>query len=165
MIKRKMVIKIIIFSIFFSYLSTGLVKSQDFSSPVGYWEVFDDKTHKIKSIAKLYLKEGRLFGRLVKLFPEPGEDPNPVCDKCKGKFKDQPIIGMEFMSNFKGNDGEWKDGKILDPENGKIYHCQLEIMENGQRLEVFGYIRVIVKIGRNQVWKRTTRDKYPDISD
>lgn len=124
-------------------------------TPVGYWKTIDDKTAEVKSIIKIWIAEdGTLKGRIEKIFPKEGEDPNPKCDKCKGDKKDQPILGMQVMWDFKGSGPEWKNGEILDPENGKVYNCQLTVIENGQKLKVFGYIRVIFKIGRSQTWIR-----------
>ncbi|UCH98725.1 MAG: DUF2147 domain-containing protein [Candidatus Aminicenantes bacterium] len=124
-------------------------------TPEGLWKTIDDKTGEVKSIVKIWAaQDGTLKGRIEKIFPKPDEDPNPKCDKCKGDKKDQPILAMEFLWGFKGAGIKWKNGKILDPENGKIYNCQLEVIENGQKLKVFGYIRIIFKIGRSQTWLR-----------
>ena len=124
-------------------------------TPEGYWKTIDDKTGEVKSIVKLWIAEdGTIKGRVEKVFPKEGEDPNPVCDECKGDKKDQPVLGMEILWGFEGSDTVWKDGKALDPENGKVYNCQLEVIENGQKLKVFGYIRIIFKIGRSQIWLR-----------
>jgi uncharacterized protein (DUF2147 family) len=124
-------------------------------TPEGYWKTIDDKTGEVKSIVKIWIAEdGTLKGRVEKVFPKEGEDPNPKCDKCKGDKKDQPVLGMEILWGFEGAGAEWKNGNALDPENGKIYNCQLEVIENGQKLKVFGYIRIIFKIGRSQIWIR-----------
>jgi len=124
-------------------------------TPVGYWKTIDDKTGEVKSIVKIWIaQDGTLKGRIEKIFPKEGEDPNPKCDKCKGARKDLPVLGMEFLWGFNGAGSLWKNGEVLDPENGKIYSCQLEVIENGKKLKVFGYIRIIFKIGRSQIWLR-----------
>ncbi|MFC2146493.1 DUF2147 domain-containing protein [Acidobacteriota bacterium] len=129
-------------------------------TPEGYWKTIDDKTGEVKSIVKLWIAEdGTIKGRCEKVFPKEGEDPNPICDKCKGDKKDQPVLGMEILWGFEGAGAEWKNGKALDPENGKIYNCQLEVIENGKKLKVFGYIRIIFKIGRSQIWLRESVDQ------
>lgn len=128
------------------------------NSIVGYWKTIDDATNEVKSIVKIYKTDNGLFaGEIVKIFPKPGEDPEPVCDKCTENFKNKPIIGLKFMWNFKQEKGKWVDGKILDPDNGKIYHCSLSLIENGEKLEVYGYIKIIFKIGRKQIWLKTEK--------
>ncbi len=60
---------------------------------------------------------------------------------------------------------EWKDGSILDPKNGKTYHCQLKVTDQGKKLKVFGYIRIIFKIGRTQVWLKATPEDMEGITE
>lgn len=120
----------------------------------GSWKTIDDKTNEVESIVRLWVENGELKGEIVKIFPKPGEDPDPVCDKCSGKLKNVRIIGMNFMWGFSKKGDKWVDGKIVDPDNGKTYHCQLEVIENGKKLKVFGYIKIIFKIGRSQTWLR-----------
>lgn len=124
-------------------------------SAEGYWKTIDDDTKAVKSIVKLWVENGKMKGKIVKLFPKKGEDPNPKCDKCKGDRKNKLILGMEFMWDYEGTGGEWKNGRILDPENGKVYRSQLEVVDNGEKLEVYGYIKVLFKIGRTQTWLRS----------
>ena len=64
---------------------------------------------------------------------------------------------MEFMWGFEGSGSNWQKGKILDPENGNIYNCKLEVVENGKKMKVFGFIKLLVKIGRTQIWLRTDK--------
>ncbi len=129
-------------------------------SPEGYWKTIDDKTNEVKSIVKIWKHtDGTLKGRVEKIFPKPGKDPNPLCKKCKGDKKDKPVLGMEFMWGFHGEGSTWHDGNILDPENGKTYHCQLSVTNGGQKLKVYGYVRVIFKIGRTQTWLRAKSEE------
>lgn len=123
-------------------------------SAEGFWKTVDDKTKEVESIVKLWVEKGELKGKIVKIFPKPDEDPDPVCDKCKGKLKNVRIIGMNFMWGFARKGDKWVDGKIVDPDNGKTYHCQLEVTDGGKKLKVFGYIKIIFKLGRSQTWIR-----------
>ncbi len=155
-----MKIKMNIFILILTFLlSPSMFSTTDqpiaFDTPVGYWKTIDDKTGETKSIVEIYLtSDGTLKGKIVKIFPKPNVPPNPKCLKCKGEFYNKPILGMEFMWGFKGKGTEWKDGKILDPHNGSIYNCQLEMDKDGKKLNVFGYIRVLFKVGRSQTWIR-----------
>ncbi len=146
--------KLLVLVIMVVILCTGFVFSNSMNAE-GYWKTIDDKTKEVKSIVKLWVEDGKMNGKIVKLFPKKGEDPNPKCDKCKGDKKDKLILGMKFMWDYEGKGGEWENGKILDPNNGKVYRSQLEVVDNGNKLEVYGYIKVIFKIGRTQTWLRS----------
>ena len=114
---------------------------------VGKWKTIDDNTGKARSVVEIYEKDGEYFGKIVKLFREPGEDQNPTCDECKGKLKGQPIIGMEIITDMEKDGDEYEDGQILDPENGKTYDCKMWI-EDG-KLRVRGYLLFFY---RTQTW-------------
>src|ERR1700712_2766349 len=118
--------------------------------PYGYWKSVDKKTGKTQSIFKLTDEKGKLTGRIVKAFPKAGEKYNPICDKCDGERKDQPKLGMVFFWNFvpdKKTPRKWVDGKILNPDDGKVYGSEAELSEDGTKLDVYGYIRILIKIG------------------
>ena len=75
----------------------------------------------------------------MKLYPNPGEDPDPVCDKCPeddDRHK-KKIIGLEIIQNMQWSGKELTEGTILDPESGKIYQCKLWL--EGEDLKVRGY--------------------------
>jgi uncharacterized protein (DUF2147 family) len=120
-------------------------------SPVGNWKTVDDKTKEVKSIVQIYEQGGQLYGKIVKLFRKPGEDPNPKCTKCGGAKKDQPIIGMVILEGMKPDGDEWSGGRILDPDNGKTYKCIIKV--EGGKLKVRGYIGMSL-LGRTQYWLR-----------
>lgn len=123
------------------------------ASPVGRWTTIDDETKKHKSVIAIYEENGKLFGKIEKLFREPNEEQNPVCDKCEGALKNQPIIGMVILRDLKKDDDEWSGGTILDPGNGKTYKCKIAVEDGGKKLKVRGYIGLSL-IGRTQRWVR-----------
>lgn len=47
----------------------------------------------------------------------------------------------------------WAGGEILDPKNGKIYRAKMSLSEDGNSLNVRGFIGVSL-IGRTQTWHR-----------
>lgn len=118
-------------------------------SIVGKWKTIDDESGKPRSIVEIYEEEGRFFGKIVKLFREPGEDPDPICEECEDDRKDQKIIGMQIISDLKYNKGDqiYQKGEILDPENGNIYDCKLWVEEG--KLMVRGYLLFFY---RTQTW-------------
>jgi uncharacterized protein (DUF2147 family) len=124
------------------------------NSIVGQWKTIDDETHKPKSIIEIFEKDGVYNGKIVKLFREPTEDQNPKCDKCSGDKKDQLILGMQNLNGLKkDSDTRWSGGEILDPKNGKTYSCKAELIEDGKKLKMRGFIGISL-LGRTQVWER-----------
>jgi uncharacterized protein (DUF2147 family) len=119
------------------------------TSPVGRWKTVDDATKKPKSIVDIYEQGGKLYGKIIKLFREPGEEADPKCDKCKGAKKDQRVIGMVILEGLTKDGDEWKGGTITDPANGKTYRCKIAL-ENG-KLKVRGFVGVSL-LGRTQYW-------------
>lgn len=144
-------------------VSTPTVSAADSQAenkgPYGYWKNVDKKTGKPTSIFKVYDDNGKLTGKIVKVFPTPGEKFNPVCSDCEGERKGKPKIGMVFFWNFvpaKGKPRKWVDGKILNPDDGKVYGSEAELSEDGTKLDVYGYIRILIKIGGTSTWLRPT---------
>jgi uncharacterized protein (DUF2147 family) len=120
------------------------------SSVQGTWVNIDDETGVEKSEITLYVENGKLYGKIERLLLP--EDQGKVCEKCKGKEKNQPIEGLIIVKGL-SKDGEvWTDGKILDPANGKSYDCTIKL-DDSNTLNVRGYLGFSF-IGRSQVWKR-----------
>ena len=113
----------------------------------GKWKTIDDNTGKARSIVEITQKEGKAFGTILKLFREPGEDLDPICDDCTDYRKDKKVIGMTIITDMEKDGDEWTDGEILDPENGKVYDCKLWV-EDG-KLKVRGYVAFFF---RTQTW-------------
>jgi len=116
-------------------------------SIIGKWKTIDDETGKPKSVVEIFEKNGKLFGKIIKLFREPNEDQDPVCDKCEDDRKNKKVIGMEVIRDMVKDGSEWEDGTIMDPKKGTVYDGKLWL-ENGN-LQVRGYILFLY---RTQTW-------------
>ncbi len=131
-------------------LTTLLLAQQAFSAddPTGRWKTFDEDTKKAKSIVEIYKNaNGTVSGKVVKLFKHSGA----VCKKCDGKRKNQPIEGLTFLWGLKDTGKKWDKGEILDPQNGKTYDAEIQVINHGQSLKVTGKF---LMIRRSQVWKK-----------
>jgi uncharacterized protein (DUF2147 family) len=117
---------------------------------VGFWTTIDDETGKARSVVEIYIEEGALSGKVVEVI---GEAENDICTKCNGELKNQPIVGLRFMWGLEKDGNGWDDGKILDPNNGEIYSSKLEVSEDGNILDVRGYVG-FAAFGRSQTWHR-----------
>ena len=110
------------------------------SQVIGKWKTIDDNTGEPRSIVDVFERSGKVYGKIIKLYRKPGEDPDPLCDDCE---TDNPrfmkkIIGMEIIEGLVKDDQEYGGGFILDPENGKVYRCKIWVEDN--QLKVRGYI-------------------------
>ncbi len=121
-------------------------------TPVGVWKTIDDNSGKAKSHVKIWEWKGALYGKITKLIDP--DEPNPLCDKCKGKKHNKPVIGMQIMWGLKKSDSEWwEEGWIMDPDNGKTYRCKIKIIGGGKKLDVRGFVGISL-LGRTQTWIR-----------
>ncbi len=119
------------------------------TTPVGKWKTIDDSTKEAKAIVEIWEHNGKLYGKITKLFRGPNEDQNPKCDKCKGDKKDKPVIGMVILEGLSKKGDEWSGGSILDPDNGKTYKCYIKLEKD--KLKVRGFIGFSA-LGRTQYW-------------
>jgi len=121
-------------------------------SCVGKWITIDDETNKKKSIVELYKVDGKLYGKIIYLFPREGREDDPKCKKCTDDRKDQPLVGLQIVRSLKWDGEEWEGGTIVDPEIGKIYTVKMWLVEgNANLLNVRGYIGPLY---RTQKWVR-----------
>ena len=118
-------------------------------SPIGIWKTIDDETKQAKSHVQIYEKNGKLYGKIVKILTKLDHDD---CKNCKGALKNKPLVGLEIMTNMKKDGKEWVDGTIVDPKSGKEYSCKFSL-EGNDKLKLRGFIGFSM-IGRTQYWYR-----------
>jgi uncharacterized protein (DUF2147 family) len=63
------------------------------------------------------------------------------------------VVGLVILSGLTKHGDEYVGGQILDPGDGKVYRSTLRLIQNGQQLNVRGYIGVPI-LGRSQTWLR-----------
>jgi len=131
----------------------GLAAAPASPSPVGLWTTIDDHTHAPRSQVEISERGGALSGKVVRIYPQPGEPAQPLCEECSGERYNQPVLGMTILWNLRRVGEEWNGGEILDPENGKVYRVLLRPSTDGSALEVRGYVGFSL-LGRSQVWRR-----------
>jgi uncharacterized protein (DUF2147 family) len=126
------------------------------TTAAGFWEEADDKG----VVGAWFLfeeKEGFFNGRLVKAFPKPGDPVIETCTKCTGDQKNAQMMGLTIVNGMKRNGLVYKDGSILDPRDGSVYHAQMKMSPDGKTLDVRGYL-LMPLLGKTQTWKRLPDD-------
>ena len=121
------------------------------ASPEGVWKTIDDTTGEAKSYVTIAADNGTFSGTVSKIL-DPAKQES-ICAKCEGERKDQKIEGMTILWGMEKQGGKYDDGKIIDPESGKVYSANMKLLEDGNKLEVRGYIGFSL-IGRSQTWER-----------
>ena len=138
------------------FLILILVSSKLFAAdvwPVGKWNMLDDFTELPEATIQITtLKNGGFEGRIIEVFPDPEDDPVDVCKPGVGTDKNKPIIGLVVFKQLKLNAKKELVGKVLDPDSGKIYKCELKPLPNN-RIE----LHVIVN-------RLITQDRYLSLA-
>ena len=89
-----------------------------------------------------------------KIIPAKGDDPNPKCEQCRDRRRNQPVAGMQIIEGLKRvGENRYEQGFILDPDDGTVYRLKVTVLENGAKLEVRGYMGISL-FGRSQTWPR-----------
>ncbi|AXO81721.1 DUF2147 domain-containing protein [Olleya aquimaris] len=133
---------ILVLAVFLISLSTQA------QSIFGQWTTVDDETGAKKSIVEIYKKDGKVFGKIVKIF-DPAKQKN-LCKKCKGEDYNKPILGLHLIKDMTKDGKYYKHGSIVDPQNGKVYDLRLAVTDE-DKLQVRGYIGFLYS---TQYWER-----------
>jgi uncharacterized protein (DUF2147 family) len=132
----------------------------------GYWKSIDEKTGKVTAAWHIYQENNKLYGVIVTV---PNQTDSKIAIACKSAYKDFPVAGdvskmtvvnTPFIFGLtRKTAGQWENGNIIDPKDGKIYKCKITFhaADNAKfktdMLEMRGEIGL--GIGRSQYWERT----------
>lgn len=117
----------------------------------GVWETYDDDSGELKSEVKIYIKNGKLYGKIIELHNLDVPLKDALCYLCTDYRKDKHVIGMEIITGLKKSGNDWKaDDALLDPNNGKLYDATFWLI-NDDKLAVRGYVGWFF---RTQYWVR-----------
>lgn len=130
---------------------TPLAKGQSVSpqSIIGTW-LSEKKDGKIL----IYQSGNRYFGKLIwgsKLYDADGTPRKDVKNPDQN-LKKRSLLNAVILTDFIWDDGQWKNGEIYDPNNGKTYKATIKL--KNKNLEIRGFIGISL-IGRTVVWSRT----------
>jgi len=136
----------------------------------GFWISVDDKTGKDTAGWEIFVRDGKLYGKMLSVA---GYPQNLKADQCKdsykgfpvsGKVSEMPVVGTTWIFGLVPDRqaGQWKDGNVIDPESGSMYGCKVSFHAADNKkykvdtLEMRG---TIGPLGRSQFWRKATREQ------
>lgn len=126
---------------------------------VNFWKTVDEKTHQAQSIIAIYPYEGKYFGRIILTFDDDGKSKDTIyhpVDKAPGVVGNPYYSGLDIIWNLEKEGDKYTNGKILDPQKGKVYNAEAWL--EGDDLIVRGELLIF---GRNQTWPRAQESDFP----
>ncbi len=127
------------------------------------FQTIDDKTGRPKSVVQLYeYADGddmKLAGRIIALYGSDGQisetvaNATRVAENVTGAPK---YVGLDIIWGMRWDDDEYSDGKIMDPQSGKVYSSVIWQDAPGT-LNVRGKIG---PFGRTQHWRELDGATY-----
>jgi uncharacterized protein (DUF2147 family) len=116
---------------------------------LGVWANGSGKGH-----IQIFKSGGKYNGKIIWLREPNGKDGKPKIDRHNpdpGK-RTQPVMGMVMLRGFVFDDGEWTNGHIYNPSDGKEYKAYIK-MNNANEITVRGYVGISL-IGKSDTWTR-----------
>ncbi|MCQ2591370.1 MAG: DUF2147 domain-containing protein [Treponema sp.] len=124
------------------FLLVGAVFAADPAE--GLWKSIDDKTGEVTALWKIYVEDGVLYGTIAATVADPQD---VIASACKSSYKGFPVsgdvnkmttVGTPWIFGMKKESaGNWKDGNIIDPSNGKMYGCVIKYLAAGETNKKF----------------------------
>ena len=116
-------------------------------SVVGIWK--NEKNKEVQSHIEVYEKGGHLYAKVIKLFPHTKVT---HCHNCKDELAGANLLDVLIFYDLGKKGKKWANGKILDPESGKVYGCNVEL-KSSNRLKIRGYVGKPL-FGKTFYWDR-----------
>lgn len=120
------------------------------ATPVGLWSPLD-RSGKPVGLVAIFEKDGLYYGRIEPL--SAADDRAARCTHCTGSQKNHPIDGLVLMQHLRLRNGKYVGGNILDPRTGRVYDCELHLIDGGRKLVMRGYVGIPL-LGLSEVWQR-----------
>jgi uncharacterized protein (DUF2147 family) len=116
---------------------------------VGIWQNGAGKGH-----IQIYKQSGKYFGKIVWLKDANDQNGKPKVDHKNDdpNKRSRPLIGLVMLRDFEYKNGEWRNGRIYNPSDGREYKAYIK-SEDNKTLSIRGYMGISL-IGKTDTWTR-----------
>ncbi len=131
-----------------------LLLASEASSAAGLWRTVDDINGQATALVRISESKNKISATIETVINPADRDKR--CERCTDDRKNKSIQGLEILRAIPRSPeylDVWQGGEILDPRTGKTYETRIRLLDNGQALEVKGYIGT-PWLGRTQIWQR-----------
>lgn len=125
--------------------------AQNADAVKGLW-LNENKEAKIE----IYKAGDKYAGKIVwtkDMYEADGKTQKKDSKNANESLRNRTIQNMVILTGFTYDDGEWTDGEIYDPKNGKTYKSKMKL--KGNTLEIRGYVGSPV-FGKTTSWSRVS---------
>src|ERR1035437_5013944 len=150
--KMRIFYNLLIYIIFLSAFSAPAWSAE----LTGLWQEYNDDTGNPEALIRIEkLSDNTYEGRIEKILPDTVENSALICISCPGSLRNHPLLGLRILSGLKRKDRlTFVEGEIIDPDDGNKYRCNIRLSEDGNTIEVTGYL-TFNWIGHSEIWRRT----------
>ena len=116
---------------------------------IGTW-LSEKKNGKVE----IYKTGDKYYGKLIwskTMFEADGATSKKDVKNSDASLRSRKLKDLIILKDFVFEDNVWTDGKIYDPEAGKVYSCTMKL--KGNTLNIRGYVGISL-FGRSSVWTR-----------
>ncbi|MEX1056785.1 MAG: DUF2147 domain-containing protein, partial [Natronospirillum sp.] len=101
--------------------------AQAMPSPEGVWRTIDDDTGEARSLVEITVVNDELRGHILEILHSDLPEDEWFCTACSGDKQGQPFVGLRILEGLAWSErhGDWRDGTITDPSNGRDYKALL----------------------------------------
>lgn len=136
-------------SLLFSALFVSAQNTNKADDIIGIW-LSENKNGKVE----IYKAGNKYYGKLIwgkTMYEADGITSKKDVKNSDASLRGRKLKDLIILTDFVFEDNVWTDGKIYDPQAGKLYSCTMKLKAN--TLNIRGYVGISL-FGRSSAWTR-----------